>query len=221
MSKKRKPKLGRPQKVISELDLELFKELSNDLLDLRRSGRIVFDIHPRGSIISYTPRVQDTFLDKYKISREKFSDMTEALGNALYRAMTNTEEEFLERLRDKELVERAREMFIFANEKLDVYPEIKNRFLVMLHCKTRFLEDMDWEINLKTLQPSYVSEIEKPTVFPVCVLRLMLRRPSSVRRQVGPSEPEALTMELSLDDVINLINTFSEIRDGMKKESKA
>ena len=218
MSKKKKAVRKGPEKVISELDLELFKRLSSELLEARRVGKLVFDVLPEKAVISYQKDFEDTFLDRYKINKKTFSTITEALGNVLYHTVTDTEKDLLEEFKDKELVEKAKKMLIFANEKLDLYPEIRNRYFVVLYCKTRFLEDLDWEINLKTVQPRFSFETEEPPpVFPVCVLRLALRPQRSARRRVKPSEPELLTMELSLDDVITLVDTFSDIRERMRK----
>jgi hypothetical protein len=120
----------------------------------------------------------------------------------------------LDRLKEKaELRSRVDRFMRFLGMKLEEYPEIVSRFYVLSYCKTKYLEDFEWEVDQKLIQPEYrgFQEWER---FPVCILRFALNSATAFRRR-EESNPEQITLELSLDDINKLTTEFAKIKENL------
>ena len=134
----------------------------------------------------------------------------------IHNLVAGNEEEFLEQLKpDEELIRKVKSFFSSLKE-LEHFQEIKNRFQVVSCCKTKFIDDLDWEISLKHVTQEGSLE-RKTQAFPFCVVRLFFKTTPSAHTSLEMKQPEVTTAELSLFDATRLAQTFSEIRDQMKK----
>jgi hypothetical protein len=218
MSKDMKKGRERAKEVLLPLDFKLFKNFMLDLIKLREKKLFDFEILPESTSYTYTGEIQESLMQRHKIDDETFHILIETIGNILRAFVTDTEKPFLEMFEDKETINKVKKMFDLVNE-LPTSSEIKDRFLIIKYCKTKFLRDLDWEINIKKVQ-EHVSFEKNSPVFPFCVMRLFIQPSGSHRIISETSDIEPVTMELSLSDVTGLIETFSQIRDRIIIESE-
>lgn len=207
--------LGRAKEILPKLDSELFKKVVSDFIELSGKNIIFLDVLPYTFTMSYSEEIQKTFFRKYNINKATFSDMIETFSNILHNLLEETEEDFLRELGDEQLAAKAKDLSSFV-ENMNQFSDIKSRYLLVQYCKTRFLGEIDWEINLKSSQKEAGEKKEAP-VFPFCVARLSFESSFSRQKGIAEMEPEIVTVELSLSDVIKLSETFSEIREKMRK----
>ena len=207
MSEKRRERgIDIVKERIHELDLELFKRVSDDILERRKTGDFSLSISNRRTVAIYSQKVLDSLLETHRIEQDVFGDMLEVLANMLRYSLQESEEDIYKQLKDKAVLKKAKEMVLFAKEKLRAYPEIETHFHVISSCRTNYLEDVDWEIDFK----SQSSSEEEQKIFPVCVMEITTRSPAEDKKDI-------LTIELSSDNLNRLIKNFSEARDEFRK----
>jgi len=218
MSGKRiiKSGINRAKEVLAKVDSETFKKISAEFLSLHRKGTMVFDVLPTKTTIVYSEEVRDRFLKEFNVNEATFSELIEATSNVIHNLVDGNEERFLEQLKpDEELIRKVKS-FYSSLKGLEQFQEIKNRFQVVSRCKTKFIDDLDWEISLK--YATQEGNLERKTeAFPFCVLRLFFKTTPSAHTDLEMKQPEVTTIELSLFDATRLVQTFSEIRDRMKE----
>lgn len=198
--------IDRAKKVIPKLDLELFKRVSDDILERRKTGDLRLSISKQRMVATYSQEVLDNLLEKHKIEEDVFGDIVETLANIFLRCLNKDEERYYKKLEDKATINKAKQMVSFAEEKLRAYPEIETNFHTISSCRTNYLDDVDWEISFKTQSSSE----EEQRIFPVCVMEITTR--SSIE-----DKTDTLIVELSSDDLDGLIRDFSEARDDYRK----
>jgi hypothetical protein len=217
MSKSEKGKKGieRAKEVFGKLDPDIFKKIVLDVMQLSKENIMGFDLLPFMSTTSYSAKTRDRFLKKYNINKETFSEIIETLANLLHTILEEEEEDFLRKLENPTLIKKAEDMADFI-KNLDQFQEIKSRYLVVKYCKTNYIGEMDWEIDFKNTQ-KLSGDDRKSVVFPFCVMRFSLQSPPSSLKRVIKTEPENVTVELSLLDVLQLSEAFSDIREKMTR----
>lgn len=215
MSNKTKKGIERAKELVAQLDLELLKKIATDFIQRSQKEEIAFDILPSMSRAVYSDKTRGTFIKKYGITEDIFSDMIEVISNILHTVLDETEVEFLQELGDELLAIKFKDLFSFV-KGMAQFSEIKNHYLVTKYCKSRYLDEIDWEINLKNSQKPDIDE-KQPPMFPSCVVRLFLQSPRSPLKRIAEREPEIVTFELSLSDAVKLSETFITIKERMTK----
>jgi hypothetical protein len=212
---KRKTRNERKKESLARLDSELFRKVVIDLLQLSKTNAIALDILPHKFYMSYSDKTQRSLLKKYKLNEKTFSEYIEVLSDVFHYLLDESEEAFFSLLgNDTNLVAKAKNLMDFV-KGIDQYANIQNRYLIVNFCKTKYFDEIDWEINFKNLQKE-VGEEKKPKPFPCCVVRLCLQSPPTRQKHIAEKEPETTSMELSYSDVVQLADAFSEIKQNMK-----
>jgi len=205
----------RAKEILPRVDTELFKKLITDFFELRAKRIIVLDLLPHTLTMAYSEEILENLTKKYSISKETFSEIIEVLSNVLNGLLEDSVESFTQQLADEKLGAVFKNLTTFVNST-EQFSKIRDRYLVVKYCKTRYLGEIDWEISLKDSQKQAGGEKEAP-VIPFCVARLCFQSPHSREKGITQREPEIVTVELSLSDVTQLNETFSEIGERMRK----
>ena len=189
-----------------------YEKLANDLLRRWIEGEAEFDIS-YSKVTFKSPRKLDELLArKYKLKLKYVRKVVELILIGLRYTLAGADETILKNLK-KDKRQFATALFRIGDNLIKKYPGLKNRFLTVTFCKTRYLDDFDWEINLKTYQPKHTG-FEKSDRYPVCMLRFTLGLPTAFRKE-SPEEPEEFSFEAGSQDINTMIRTLTEIKERM------
>jgi hypothetical protein len=195
--------------LTEKLDLVAFESLARDILNHRRSGDIVFELgFIRSSFGASEPVLQD-LATKYNIDKVLARTMINALGY-LFRKMMIERKKLVETLKEK-IPDKAEKLVAIGDKLMVEYPEIRQTFFIRTFCKTRYFVEMDWEISVKTEEPSDYG-FEKSDRFPVCTLRFFLEDPSTLRYPNLGHGRNDIVFEVSSSDIDEIIKTLSEAK---------
>jgi hypothetical protein len=207
----------RAEEVIANLDFDSFKNFVLDVFKLRKKRLIDFEFLPESFSLSYRGEIAEVLKERHKLDEAKLMVLIEAFSNIIRTFITDNETQFIELFEDEDNKIKAKEMYNFIKE-CPVSLDIKERYLLITYCKTKFLRDWEWEINIKKFQEKEGLK-EELLDFPFCLMRLFLQTSPSPRID-DKRQTQSVSIELSLSDVTELIETFTNIKDIMIKEAK-
>lgn len=207
--------------LIEKLGLETFEKLAMDLLEYRRSNRILLDISLARSFVGGETKIFEELSNKYKIDKADVRNTINALSYLLRTIIITKREEAIEKFgEDGKLSNKAVALVELGERLICKYPEIRERFYLTTFSKTSYIGDIDWEIVIKAIEPP-VYEFEKRDRFPACILRFILEKPQSLTRPFFSEERlRELVFEASLSDIEKLITMFTEIRNKIMEVNK-
>jgi hypothetical protein len=201
------------EEIFSKIDVEPLRKLISEILLLRKENEFKLDISVGFARASYPSDMITNLSKKTDLDKDTINQVIGVFPTLLRYVIIKGQKSVLERFKEKpQLIEKVDQLFKFLDVKMEEYPEIISRFYVLSYCKTNFLQDFDWEINRKLIQPKQTG-FENWEQFPVCVLHLVYKSAEIYGESAG--ENKHFSIELSLDDVNLLVNEFSKIRDHL------
>lgn len=205
--------------LTEKLDLATFENLAKDMLNYRRTGDFVFELALMKSTYGTSEKLLQDLANKYKIDKITTRNMINALAY-LFRKLMTERGRFVETLKRK-IADKAEKLVAIGDKLLVEYPEIRQMFFIRTFCKTRYFVEMDWEISVKTEEPSDYG-FEKLDRFPVCTLRFFLEDPATLRYPNLRHGRNDIVFETSSSDIDEIIKTLSEAKTklaSLKMES--
>lgn len=216
MSKRASPKKILSD-VIGKIELEIFENLAIDILEYRKSGEVLIDLSLLRSLLGAEDTILQNLSKKYQIEKNDIRDMLDALSYLLKERLVTEQKKLIEKFgQDEKLANKATRLVEIADKLLQKYPDIRERFYLTTFSKTNYIGGIDWEIVIKVVEPP-IYGFEKRDRFPVCVLRFLLERSSSLIYPLPPLEEriKEFIFEASLSDINKLIETLSTIKEKM------
>jgi len=214
-------KRASPKKILSDviekIELEIFENLAIDILEYRKSGEVLIDLSLLRSLLGAEDTILQNLSKKYQIEKNDIRDMLDALSYLLKERLVTEQKKLIEKFgQDEKLANKATRLVEIADKLLQKYPDIRERFYLTTFSKTNYIGGIDWEIVIKVVEPP-IYGFEKRDRFPVCVLRFLLERSSSLIYPLPPLEEriKEFIFEASLSDINKLIETLSTIKEKM------
>jgi len=205
------------KKIFSVITTETYKNLVEDLVNLWKAEEIKIDVSIQRIVVGIPEVKRNELSNKHGITPKVVSDVMILLARSIRIILMDRKEDMIKQIKDNKNIELAKEVFKISLDMLNKCPDIKNRFLTVSFCKTKFLEDIDWEINEKIIQPKYV-EFEKSDRYLICLLRFILSKTSPPG--VGLRETEEFVFEVSFYDLNRMIRKLSLIREKLMEANK-
>jgi hypothetical protein len=207
--------------LIEKVGLETFEKLAVNILEYRRTGRLLLDLSLTRSLLGAESEIFQELSNKYKIDKADVRNSVNALSYLLREVITTKRERLIESFsRDEKILDKAIALVEVGERLIYKYPEIRERFYLTTFSKTSYLGDIDWEIVIKVVEPP-IYEFEEKDRFPACILRFLLEKPSTIMRPLFPEEPvKEFVFEASLNDINRLIGIFSEIKNKLMEINK-
>ena len=208
-------------KSLAKLSVPTFKNFLHEVLGRYEVGDMELDLSGGRSIVSMSLPLQKDLAKKQGISLEELESYIDSVVATLHVSLTKMDTYILGLLKDmgkQDLAKRLKKKFSLTEEALKAHPQLRMRYLVTTFCKTRYLEEIEWETSLKIFQSHALKE--KMPKYPVSLVRFVLASPESFHGRYERPRPEIFEVELCSRDIDKLIKSLKKMKEEIAKLEK-
>lgn len=192
---------------ILQLDLEKLSDIIGKIVREYKKGNIKFTFDQNRAGIGFLGDVEEEFLDEFQLSEDEFEEITGDILFFIVKLMMDDKETILKKYEKDRRIE---EIIAVFKQGLQEYPLLLQDLRFRSFCKTQYLENISWEISVKTNQDGVRIQL------PVSVIKMSFSKPS--HSNICPlSEETVVVFECMSKDLNDMIESLEKAKNELRK----
>ncbi len=193
---------------ILKIDLKKLSSILNKFYAEHKNENIQIELDPFSTSFRISTDAKNEFLDEFNLSEENFKELTSDILFFITMLVIDEEEKVVKKYGESDKAKKTLEIF---KQWAQRFPDLIKDLRFKSFCKTKYLENLTWEVLTKAEQDGGI-KIE----LPVSVIKMSFIEPST-SMACPLSKESSVTFECTLQGIRDMIKSLREAEHSLEK----